>query len=399
MTLGSLAFWVAAAAVSAGAARAVRPADGDARILVVPSDAARAEELYAGLRAAGLLPVGVEERAGVDLPALEESEPGTRDGARAKLQEARALLRELDAAGARAAVDAAVDEVIRLDQPQDAVELLVDALLVRATLALIEGRVDDVRADLLLTSRLEPARTELHPGLYPPSLVEAYAAARAVDAEERARATLVVRPRAAGFAPTRVLVDARAWDGAPLAPGPHLLVVQGDGVVPRSEVRDLDAAAPTLLEPFLAPAGAGAARAALVTAARAARTDAEVAAALAALGDAAAARVVVLELPARLVLFVAGQPVTSLVPPARDGVTVGRVVLAALQPARSGAGTAPPPARDDEGPSPALVWGAVTVSAAVVVLGSGAAVLTWALWPPDDIAPPPRPVPVGCCTD
>src|SRR5690242_6619282 len=100
------------AALAPAAAPASGGAEGDAsdglRILVVApaADAARVEEIYSGLRAAGLQPVELDERAGVDREGAPPAALGAREEARAHLQEAKARFRDLDLDGTRAALQA-----------------------------------------------------------------------------------------------------------------------------------------------------------------------------------------------------------------------------------------------------------------------------------------------------
>ncbi|HEY4221096.1 MAG TPA: hypothetical protein VGO62_07130, partial [Myxococcota bacterium] len=260
------------------------------RILVVGDDGtdpARMEEIYSGLRAAGLLPVELDERAGVDRALTAPPDVGAHDEARAHLQEARARFRDLELDATREAADAAVAEVLRLASPEDAVDVLIDALILKASVALQAGLDDEAKSDLALVSRLDPARSELNAGLYPPSLCEAYVDARAA-ARAAPSAALVVRPRVAGFHRAAVLID-----GAPppalLGAGPHLVTVRAAGMVSYARLVSLDAKEPTVLAPFLAPADAAPRRRALVVAARAAVDDAARAQSLAALADLSAA--------------------------------------------------------------------------------------------------------------
>lgn len=375
-------------------------ADGLRILVVVPKASPdRVEELYSGLRAAGLQPVELDERAGVDREASAPPRAGVRDEARAHLQEAKARFRELDIDGTRTALDAAVDEVLRLSHPEDALEILIDALLLRASLALQAELVDEARAALVLLSRIEPARTELHPGLYAPSLVEAYAAARS-DGLARDEGALVVRPRVANFVTPELLVDGRpAPVGAPLAlrAGPHLVTVRaGDEALPFSQIVEVGPT-PLALAPFLAPADAAEKRSALVEKAREAPTLEQRAAALAALAPLCAARAVLYVDKAAASLWVPGKPIEALrVAPTSDGALIGRATLATLQ---------APVRRDPIGPpveeplDPLVI---ATVATVGVVLLTGAIGLgLYTLTPSaDEVKERPAPPldPVTCCS-
>ncbi len=384
-------------------AAAPRPAPADgARLLVVPeptADAARVDELYDGLRAAGLSLVELDERAGVDRPVSAPAPPGARDEARAHLANARARYHELELEVAKSELDLALDELLRLERPEDALELFEEALVVRATVTAAAGGEPD--HDLALLAHLVPTRDALNPAVHAPSMVEAYARARAA-ALAAPPGTLVVRPRVAAFAPPQLLVDGAAPRGD-VVQGPHLVIVRADGVETFARLVEVGAE-PVLLEPFLAPKHAGARRAAAVAHARAAAADLARGAALAELASLCAARGVVLLSSAGALLWVRDPPegrapLTALaVGAGADGATVGTATLAALQaPAKQKLGLP-----DDDGVAPAVAWavgaGGVTTALGLVALGM------WALWPhdvwPNEAQPaPPRPVAYGCCVD
>lgn len=380
-----------------------RPALADgARLLVVPeptADAARVDELYDGLRAAGLSLVELDERAGVDRPVGAPALPGVRDEARAHIANARARYHELELEVAKGEIDVALDELVRLERPEDALELFEEALVVRATvLAASGGEVDH---DLALLAHLVPARDALNPAVHAPSLVDAYARVRAA-ALAAPPGTLLVRPRVAGFAMAQLLVDGRPALGE-VVRGPHLVIVRADGAETFARIVEVGAE-PVVLEPFLAPREASARRAVAVERARAAATELERGAALAELAALCAARGVVLLSDAGALLWVRDPPegrapLTPLaVAAGAEGGAVGTATLAALQaPAKQRLGLP-----DDDGVAPALAWavGAGGVTTAVGLLAVG----VWALWPydvwPNEKQPlPPRPVAFGCCVD
>lgn len=380
-------------------------AAGDAealRILVVAPGAAadRTEELYAGLRAAGLLAVELDERAGVDRPAPAVTTAGTRDEVRARVTEARARFRDLDFDGATSSLDEAFDELLRLDRPEDSLADVADALLLRAHIALQREDVGRAKDALTLLARLEPERESLNAGLYPPSLVDAYAAARA-EVPQAPTSTLIVRPRVAGFAPAEIVVDGRPASGAALGvalgEGDHLVTARSAGAVTFSRLVRVEPGAPVVLEPFLAPAGAVERRAALVEQAATAGDDVARAPLLAELASSCAARAVLWVDATHAALFVPGRGVDALqVAPTAPGLDVGRAALAALQaPARRDAGLPPV---DEPSWITAAAWAGGS-AAALVVVGGAIAAAVWALLPASPPDPPPRPVPVSCCVD
>lgn len=373
------------------------------RILVVAPErsAERVEEIYDGLRAAGLLVVGLDERAGVDQAGPEPLAEGSLDEARAALATARVAFRELDLDRARDDVRRARDELLRLERPDMARELLIDVLILDAWIALQRDDSDDVRMALALVARLEPTRASLHAGLYPPSLVEAYAAARAW-AESQAPVSLIVEPRVAGFAVPEIFVDGRPLAGSePPRAGPHIVTVRALGAAAFTRLVSTTSGQTLVLEPFLAPRDAASLRTALLGAAATASTTGDAAALGAALEQMAqlcAARAVVFLGAERTLLWAPTRALEELkVTPDAPGGVLGQFTLAALQaPARVAVGLAPK--RDDgDAMTTLLLMVGGTGGLALVAAAIGTAL--WALAPPSPPAPPPRPVVVRCCVD
>ncbi len=295
---------------------------------------------------------------------------------------------------------------MRLERPEDALDTLADALVLRASIALQAGLEDEAREALVLLSRLEPERVALHPGLYAPSLVEAYAAARS-DEQARPAGALVVRPRVAGFTTPELLVDGRpASVGAalPLRLGAHLVTVRThadraapseDGALPFSQIVDVGDA-PIALEPFLAPADAAERRATLVAQAGDAAGDVARANALSALASLCAARAVLFVDDKVASLWVPGKTIEALrVPATSDGDLVGRATLAALQaPVRRDPVIVPPVPEPLD--TPAII---VIASVGVVVLAGVVAIGVYTLAPELPVKPPERAVdPIVCCS-
>jgi hypothetical protein len=382
------------------------PVDSDGlRILVVPRDdveAARVDALYAGLRGVGLAPVGLEERAGVDRPVPPELPPATRDGVRIALQDARVHYRALDDLDVvRGDLTRAVDELVRLDRPEDALDVLDEILLLRADVALVSGNVESAQHDLLLLARLAPERTELHPGLYAPRLVEAYARARKRNSEA-AEATLVVQPRVANRVRAEVDVDGVRTPATDvelhLGAGPHLVTVRAIGVASVSSMIDLRADDTTVIDPFVAPRGAPALRQALTHQVQHAPVEDERLGALDRLAPLSAAGAVLVVVGPRAQLYVPGRgllllPVTSKA----EATAIGRATLALLQQPVVDDTTPPPP---DLTHTDSVDFGAVALLTTVGVTAlAGLGVAIWALAPPSPGKAPARPVVVSCCVN
>ena len=384
-----------------------RAADADGlRILVVAPAASdsRVEELYSGLRAVGLSAVELDERAGVDRAGAPAQELGDREQARAYLQQAKVCFRELDLLGMRSANEAVVSEVLRLQRPEESLETLADSLLLQASAALQAGGEGEARAALVLLARLQPSLKQLNPGLYPPSLVQAYAAAR-IDEESRPSGTLLVHPRVAGFHVAEILIDGVATvtssttqpSSAPLPAlrqGPHLVTVRAAAAVPFSRIIEVGSE-PFVLEPFLGPSQAAALRAALVQQVRAALVDDVRAQALDEVASLSAARAVLYLDAGRAQLLVLGRPLVTLRAAATaDGAALGRAALAALQaPARTGESLLSLRSEDDV--HPAVFWGGGAVGIVVV---AGVVTAALVLFLPAEVRPAPsRPLDFKCC--
>ena len=369
---------------------------GSLHVLVIPRAgmaAAAVDDLYARLRDEGLLPVGLAERAGVDLPVPTDP-PGTadRERARAALLRAKAAFRELDIDTARSAVAAAIDELLGLYDPLDARDLLADALLLRASVKLASGALQNADPDLVLLARLEPQREALDPGLHPPSLVEAFAQARAAE-RSLPRGALELRPRAAQFVRPTVQVDGIPFDGKEaLRAGPHLVVIRAANALSFAQIVSLGDE-PLVLEPFLGPTNAAARRAALVQKLSSSGLDdvdnlARTAAVDALLALCGARNAVLLSdgpgPPALARFHEPWQPLELAAPAsARD---IARAVGLRMR---------APAAVAEPAPSPALPIAAAAAGA--VAVGAAVGTLVWALWPADPPAPPPSPVLPSCC--
>src|SRR5439155_24518535 len=158
-----------------------------------------------------------------------------------------------------------------------------------------------------------PDRTALNAGLYPPSPVDAYAAARAWS-DRAPVATLAVQPRVAGFHAAEVLVDGRPPAG-PLRAGPHLVSVHVPGDVTAARIFVLDDKAPSVFAPFLAPPDAPAKRAALARSAADTNDDVLRAHALSELASLCAARAVLFVGSDASAMLWSKRGLTSLSPP------------------------------------------------------------------------------------
>ena len=360
----------------------------DERVIVVAAARERGARVEAALRARGLRLVDDAERTGLD-GVVERAAVGDRERLRSLLLSARSAWRQLDLEGAATLVDEAISEALRLERPEDHAGVLVDALLFRSSLALGRGDKDDAGRDLVLASRLEPGREGLDAALHPPSLTEAFAAARAAARAGEAR-FVVVRPRVVGAADgaqAEVFVD-----GAPATPrdgllelsqGMHLVTLRAPGCRGVSRIIDVDGA-DVAVEDVLITKAAIADRQSRIDAVRA--------------GDIEALRPLRLALGVDiLVALDAGSAVVAqrgeraaVVVEVATGASAAQIADAVLQ------AVTPVTSRADDAPGNDLWWWSVGVGGVAAVVGV-AAVSAWVLWPGEAPPPPPRPVPVSCC--
>lgn len=381
------------------------------RFVVVPlgDDALpRVQPLYAALEAVGAASIPREARAGLDLPlAPGLYQSATLDEPRDALLSARAARRELALEAVDAHLDDALAHALRLPNPAEHVDLLADILLLRAELALARGQSEEALFDLRLLARLDPRRTELHPGLFPPNLVAAYERARALSAEaEPGYLTLQGESGDVGDAPPTLLLDgeevplADARRGLLLASGPHLVTLRAPGFVSRSFLVEVSALQPLFLEARLFPPGADEARAAALAAFTEAPDDDE---ALARLLDASGATAALVLSAGHAFTFARARGRVSLVD-REDALALARAALeAATPPPIAAAATSPQatsPTPPDEGGAlgfwPLAISGGV-VAGALAAVAVSVGVLAWLGQPAAPTQEPPRPVVIGCC--
>jgi hypothetical protein len=154
-------------------------------VVIVPAESdsvAFVDNIYGALERDGVAVTPQAFRTGIDRPPAE-SPVGDRERAKKLLQDARTRFRDLDLEAAQQSVQAAIAELVSLPRPEDQSELLVDALIFSAIVIgalgddanLASSRTADIDRALRLAARLEPSRAVLDAGLYPPSIVEAFA--------------------------------------------------------------------------------------------------------------------------------------------------------------------------------------------------------------------------------
>jgi hypothetical protein len=161
------------------------------KVVIVPAandSTAFVDNIYDVLARDGFRILHARHRGGIDQATLVGS-VGDRERAKKALQDARNRFRELDIDNARTLANNAVQELASLARAEDQSELFVDALVFQASVASAQGDKGAADDALLLAARLEPNRTLLDAGLYPPSVVEAFARAHALMIAERSDQT------------------------------------------------------------------------------------------------------------------------------------------------------------------------------------------------------------------
>lgn len=214
--------------------------------------------LYAGLAAARVPVVGPAERRGVHKEVVVAGQQSL-DAVKAANLEARAKWRVLDLDGATAALNKAERAFFDLARPKEGTSAYAETLLLRAEIALTKQNASEAVRELRLLARIDPARKELHPGLYAPALVDAYAAARSANTEAGA-GFLTLTPRTERGAAVSASLDAEPIVGVAsgvttsIRPksGPHLLIVRAPGRKAFATRIELTTQTPVVLSPFLA---------------------------------------------------------------------------------------------------------------------------------------------------
>jgi hypothetical protein len=229
-----LASWGIAAQVQAPSGAIV----ATTTVALIPGEsdnAAFTEAVYAALSRDGFIAPVRALRQGIDVDETPVVE-GDRERARAALQEARARFRELDLSEAIVLAERAIDEIVRLARPEDQSETLFDALVFAATVELSErGRTPRAADWLLWAVRTEPNRTSLNAALHPPSVLAAFADARARDTTAPTFQIGIDVVSVIPIADAEIVVDGttlRQSDHARVAlrAGPHLITARSANV-------------------------------------------------------------------------------------------------------------------------------------------------------------------------
>ncbi len=385
-------------------------------LIVTPQeDLSGTDALYGALSARGEEVAEPADRYGVDQPVPPGAFDRVRiDAVRDRMVEAKAALREFRYPEARTALADAETLLLRAERPELHLALYRDLLLMRAGLDVVEGDARQAEDDLLLVSRIDPTLEELHPGLYPPPLVEAYAKVVA-QAQTAGTGVVVVVPRVPPQERAAVWLDGgRVEDGRAtltLPAGPHLLSMGAAGRLTVTRRLDVVGGSSTVLEPFLPPEGAGQARTAARDAMRgemfpdARQSSAET------LLDTTGTTTLVWRGVEEIYVYERGRLVGPLArgkTPLDDASAVLTAlaqapdpVQTALRSTQSGLGPVAPP--EDDGTTVQVVVG---VSAAagglgLVAVASGVAgtvgYLWWLLSRPANPEPPTRPIIISCC--
>lgn len=401
MFLGLLTSLLLCGAAAAGSSP--MPQAQQERVLVVPlfdDESPSLTPLYRQLEAEHVAVAATQERSGVDLPLTPElHRPGSLDDARSSFVEARRALMALQVSEAEASLQETRERLLRLERPTDHRELFAELLLARAELLLARGDDGEAERELRLLARLEPHRRSLNAGLYAPSLVSHYEAARHKNLEAQ-RGRLRLSRDSTAFAPS-LLLDGVVVDTPfgetdtvvelPVDAGPHLVSLLAPGRVPKHLIVEVHAARELALtlETTLVRRGADEARQAALAHYRETPTDTEALQTLLSLVDADTA-LLLTSSGAKLwrpAAELAGLPAYDVDDP---GVLARAVAVALLQDERATQADVENSASDE----PWGGWAAAAAIGGVVLLGGAS--LVGALWlgsaSETPVDPPPRPV-------
>ena len=368
------------------------------RVVVIAHDdehSLAADVVEAALRARGLRILDDNERGGLGGRGRRVV-AGDRQQARARLLQAHAAWRQLDLPAADEAITLALDEAVRLDRPEEHVDLLVDALVFQVTVRLARGAAaDDVMDGMRLAARLEPDRQTLDQALHPPSVAQLWTDARASNAAAPLAVTFI-RPRVLGSdASVEVRIDGTidgAGDGLlRLTTGPHLLSLRAPGCRTTSRIISVGADMPAADDVLQSDSDFDA-RTALVLRLR----D----------GDSTALPPLLMQVGVDVAVVINTDATQALV--MRRGEAVKDVALTVAEanspdapmlltdaifkaltpPAPPGAPSLPPPTPLDDD----MAWATVGTAAGVALAGVAIGVAVWTFLPGTEPTPPPRPI-------
>jgi hypothetical protein len=401
-----------------------------ATLVIVSSDSLPQDKmvaLYGGLKAAGLVTVEPEDRAGVDLPlAPNLFAPTHVDGIRAELVAARAAMRQLEMETVVVHLQKAFALGGLLQSPQAYAGIYVEMLLLRAQAALATGDENTALSDLRLAQRLQPQVEGLDPGLHSPTLVDRYAQAKAENAKAEMAFMSVQERKMTGPKEENleVFVDGKRVEtpeSFTLSSGPHLLSFTRparDGRrVDRTRMISPQPGTTTVLNVFLPLVGADRLRATAM-----AKLQAD---ALGPAGEKARRQVLNLSGAQAAVildrekgaLYLSDGRLMIIPQLPDDPLAFGRAVALGLEDA-----TKPPPQKTesgngdlesngdqpeggdkgqngtDESEGIGALWIGLGVTAGIVVIGGVATALTLIFWPEEEPDPPKdRTANVTCC--
>ena len=370
------------------------------RVVVIAHDdehSLAADVVEAALRSRGLRVLEDNERGGLGGRG-RRVQAGDRQQVRARLLQARAAWRQLDLPAADEAVTLALDEGVRLDRPEEHIDLLVDALVFQASVRLARGAaVDDVMDGMRLATRLEPGRQTLDEALHPPSVAQLWTSARASNAAAPLVVTFI-RPRVLGSdASVEVRIDGTI-DGASdgllrLTTGPHLLSLRAPGCRTTSRIISVGADMPAADDVLQSDSDFDA-RTALVLRLR----D----------GDSTALPPLLMQVGVDVAVVINTDATQALVVRRGDAVKdVALTVAEANSPdapmllthAILKALTSSTPLTTPPLPTPLptpidddVAWATVGTAAGVVLAGAAVGMVVWTLWPGTEPTPPPRPI-------
>jgi hypothetical protein len=205
------------------------------RVLVLSQNAAESgltiNAIYGEFLGRAISVAQQADRMGIDREAIPLYFEASRvDDIKASLMEARSMLRTLQIEKAKNETDRAAELFQRLQSPQNHIELHSEILSFQIELALLQSNSEQAIQEARLWARINPGRTELHPGLYSPTMVQNYQ--KAVEKNRSGKTGLMVlRPRTSNpTGPIEIFIDHQPLSSVDnrfiLGIGPHLVSIR-----------------------------------------------------------------------------------------------------------------------------------------------------------------------------
>jgi len=248
------------------------------RVLVLSQNEAESgltiNAIYGEFLASAISVAQPADRMGIDREIQPQYFESSRvDNIKVSLLDARSLLRSLRIKEAEENLNLAAALFLRLQSPQNHIELHSEILSFQIELALLQTSTENATRGARLWARINPDRADLHPGLYSPTMVQNYQNAVELN---RAKETglVVLRPRTSNTTdPIEIFIDHQSVSFVDkrliLGVGPHMVSVRQLGRLTQNRLIEIRQNELLVLDPLLPIQNAGRARARLMSILRA----------------------------------------------------------------------------------------------------------------------------------